>query len=174
MAVFNVARAGRNQEGYMEQLINNMYHHPMQIFQQGYGVYDLSAEGIIYSFNAVRSEYCKVNLIKVHSLEITLKSNVEREMVIAIADRLGRVLYNKGFQSFVCAIIVPKGYTISAAVNAVSYRNGQLFYDNNTFLGQVYRSILEIVPVDMRMDISDNSFFDPEVMDGNYVHGVCI
>ena len=173
MATFNIARAGRNRKGYMEALIRNMYQHSQIVFRQGYGVGDTSAENIIYSFNAVRELYCKVNLIEVYSLEIILESE-EREEVLMISDRLGRVLFDMGFQSFVCAVSEEDRYVIVVAINAVSYINGGLFYDNNACLCLVYQSILEIIPINMKMCISENTFFDPKVMDGNYIHGTCI
>lgn len=172
MAVFNIPRAGRNRQGYMEKLINNMCSHTDPVFKCGYGICWTSVESIVSSFNMTRNAYCKVNLLKVHSIEIILESYTTKETVILIADRLGCVLYGMGFQSFICAVVDQDGYRIVAAINAVSYVNGSLFYDNNASLGFIYLELLKVLPQEMRLEISDNSFFDPEVMDGNYVHGV--
>ena len=172
MAVFNIPRAKRNEDGYMERLIGNMYKSSNLIFKKGYGICYVSPETIINSFNSIRNLYCKINLLKVHCMELFIEPEIDRSVVIMIADRFGRILYDLGFQSFICVVDEGDRYVIAVAVNSVSFQEGRLFYDNNAHYGIIYQSLCEIIPLKLRLEISDNSFFDPEKRKGNYVHGV--
>ena len=61
MAVFKTSRAGRNQDGYMESLIGNMYNNENVFYKNGCGVCGFGPEDIANCFNAIRKIFCKIN-----------------------------------------------------------------------------------------------------------------
>lgn len=172
MAIFNVPRAGRRQSNYMERLIGNMYDDTRSFFKQGYGICDLSSSAIICSFYSVRNTYYKVNPIKIHYMELFVEYEVKKPDVLTVADCMGRFLFECGYQAFVSVIDIGNQYLIAVVVNAVSYRDGSVFYDNNTCYLELYQVICRILPYGCNVKCTENTFFDSDKREGNYVHGV--
>ena len=73
MAVFNTSRAGRNQDGYMESLIGNMYNNEKVFYKNGCGICGFGPEDIVNCFNAIRKIFYKINQIRVHYIEIAVE-----------------------------------------------------------------------------------------------------
>lgn len=64
-----------------------------------------------------------------------------------------------------------KEYVIVIALNAVSFMNGRLFRDNNACYYELYQIIKEKFETSVQRDVTENTFFDPQIGEGNYVHG---
>lgn len=171
MPVFNVPRAGRKQDGYMETLLTNMYEEETAIYRMGYGVCGVNPELIISSFYSVQNTFCKVNPIKVHYMEIYIEKEFGIETTLNIADLFGRYVYSQGFQCYTSTIDSDNYYLIVVAVNAVSYVNGKAFHDNNMQYVQICNFLKSIMPAEWEFEVENNTFFNPEDGTGNYVHG---
>ena len=171
MAVFNTIRAGRKKEGYMENLIHNMYTDERVLFRQGYGVLDETEEKVVYSFYSVRNAYYKINQIKVHYMEIYVEYEFKLVDVVELAKNLAYCLYKYGFQTLVACIDTGNGYMIAVAVNAVSYVDGRLFHDNNAQYWAIYQYLRSCAPIGLSLTASENTFFPPRMENNNYVHG---
>lgn len=174
MAIFNVVRANRNKEGYMEKLIENMHTHEDATFRQGYGVVTFNVETIVNSFKATKNIYVKLTNINVHYMELIVEPEVALKDVVAFADWFGDFLYKNGFQTYVSLIRTEKESVIALAVNAVSYIDGHLFYDNNKCYAELYGILCKMLPREWNLTMSDSTYFDPEIKGGNYVHGLCV
>lgn len=172
MARFNVPRASRNQEGYTEKLVFHMHSDQRVVFKQGYGVYDINPEMIVDSFQAVRNTYCKINLVKVHYMELFIEREAGLAVAVELADWFGRFLYGNGFQAFVSVMDMESEYAVAVALNAVSYVDGHLFHDNNACYNEIFQHLCRRLQVDWELDVTVNTFFDPKRPEGNYVHGV--
>ena len=171
MAIFNVPRAGRKNADYAEKLLGNMFMDERQIFKQGFGVCLDNPECILHSFESVRNTYCKINPVKVHYMEIYIAYEQGKIALSIISNEVGRYLYEKGFQSFISVTDTGSAYLIAIAVNAVSFITGELFKDNNAHYQEIFKYLRGMVPVKWDLQASDNTFFDPDRRDGNYVHG---
>jgi len=172
MAVFNVPRAGRNIDGYMEKLILNMYQDTNSIFKRGYGLNCFSPEMILYSFNAVRAVYCKSNSVKLHYMEFFIEKEEWQEVVINFADWFGSFLFANGFQSYISLSYINDMYVVAVVANSVSYINGRVFYDNNACYAELLKIVSEKMPKEWNLSYTDNTFFNPENPEGNYRHGL--
>ena len=171
MAVFNVPRAGRQNENYTENLIENMFYDERCEFKQGFGVCDSSPEMMVHSFEAIRQTYCKINMLKTHYFELFIEYEIGLCAVKMIAEMIGRGLYNSGFQSFVTAIDTGDRYLISVALNAVSFKDGELFHDNNACYLEIYQFLCNLLPGGICIGVTENTFFNPGKREGNYCHG---
>ncbi|MBQ3545382.1 MAG: hypothetical protein IJA34_10425 [Lachnospiraceae bacterium] len=171
MAVFNVPRAGRQDENYTKNLIENMFYDERCEYKQGFGICCSSAEMIVYSFEAIRQTYCKINTVKIHYFELFIEYEIGLTSVKKMAEMIGRELYNYGFQSFVTAIDTGDRYLISVALNAVSFKDGELFHDNNACYLEIYQFLCNLLPGGICIEVTENTFFSPERRDGNYCHG---
>lgn len=171
MAIFNVPRAGRKNADYAEKLVRNMFMDERKIFNLGFGVASDSPELIIDSFESVRNTYCKVNPIKVHYMEIYIAYEQGKIALPIISNEVAKYLYDKGFQSYISVTDTGSAYLIAIAVNAVSFKTGELFKDNNAHYQEIFKYLRGMVPVKWDLQASDNTFFDPERRDGNYMHG---
>lgn len=171
MPVLNTPRAGRNQEGYLETLIMNMYSDPRVIYKNGYGVCCVSPEAIVNAFNAVRNVWGVVNDIKVHYVEVLVEFSYGAEETIRLAEKVISYLGVNGFQSFYSFSKMEDGYLIAIAINSTSYLNGSIFHDNNKHYAEIYMMVSQAVPNQCGLDVSEAMFFDPKVGKGNYVHG---
>ena len=174
MARFNVPRAGRNQKEYEIKLITSMLNDERYVFRMGYGVFDMDTRTIINSFESVRSTYYKINQIKVHCIEIYIELNTKLSFVVEMADWLGRFLFGNGFQSYITVIRTENEYIIILALNAVSFKTGRLFRDNNACYYELYQIIRKKFETSLQIDVTENTFFDPEKPEGNYAHGTII
>ncbi len=171
MPILNTPRAGRNMEGYMENLIENMYTNENAIYRQGYGVCAISPEAVIDSYHYVRNTYGKNNSVKVHYIEIYMEKEFGIEATLGIADIFGRYLYGQGFQVFISTLRLENYYLITVAVNAVSYIDGRAFHDNNMQYANIYYFLKTNMQCDWEITVEDNIFFNPKRRNGNYVHG---
>ena len=171
MAIFNVPRAGRKNENYTENLIQNMFYDDNCVFKQGFGVIDNSAEEVIYSFDFVRNSVGKNNVLKTHYFELFIEYEIGMCTAMMIAEKIGRELYNAGFQCFVTVTDLGDRYLIAVAVNSVSFKNGYLFQDNNDCYANVFQFVSSLLPDCIDIQVSENTFFDPAKQDGNYCHG---
>ena len=172
MPIINTPRAGRNQEGYMEGFIQNMFNDPRVFYKNGFGVCGTSPEEVIQFFNSVRNAHGIINDIKVHYLEIEMEMEVGIERTIRLAERVCGYLMENGFQSFYSVARLDECYLIGIAINAVSYLDGRLFHDNNTHYADIYNMANETVPEKWNLEVSEAVFFDPRKGTGNYVHGI--
>lgn len=174
MAVFNIVRAGRKNDGYMEKLIHNMYADERVVSRQGYGILDKTEDMAIHSFNYVRNTYCKINSIKVHYMEIYVEYEFGMMAAQMMADKMGRYMYENGFQALVACLDTGNEYMVAVAVNAVSYIDGSLFHDNNAQYMKIYKNLSSIMPFGCKLTASENSFFCVHTGENQYQHGVLI
>ena len=172
MAIFNVVRAGRKNDGYMEALIENMYKDKRVVYRNGFGVCDDSPELIVCTFDAVRNAYCKVNAIKVHCFEVFIEPEMGMSTISMVADNIGRYLFAKGFQSFIVIIDMGDMFGIVVTVNAVSFHDGSLFHDNNAHYLEIYQYLTKGASVPCKVFATNHSFFAPTLDGENYVHGM--
>lgn len=171
MPIFSVARAGRRQEGYLENLITSMYSEETAIYRMGYGVCGIDADMIINSFYSVQNTFGKNKPIKVHYMEIYIEKEFGIETTLRIADLFGRYICGQGFQCYTSTLDSNEYYLIVVAVNAVSYMNGRAFHDNNLQYVNICDFLKSIMPEDWQTEIADNTFFNLEDGTNNYVHG---
>ena len=172
MPIFNVVRARRNREGYMENLISNMYTEESVIYRMGYGICAVNADTIISSFYYTRNTFCSNNSIKVHQMEIYIEKEFGIEETIRIADAFGSYILGLGFQVFTSTLDSDNYYLITIAVNAISFMNGKAFHDNNMQYVNICNYLKSIVPYDWEFEVTDNTFFNPEDGSNNYIHGI--
>lgn len=171
MPIFNTPRARRNQEGYMENLIERMYIDERTLDKQGYGVCDLSPEIIAVTFDNVRNGFGKDNKVKVHYLEIYVELEFGDEKAMEISRFVGDYFYAQGFLTFINTMEMNNHYLIAIALNAVSYKTGQCFQDNNAQYVNLYQILKQVFPADWKLGVDNCVFFDPKHGKGNYVHG---
>ena len=62
MAILNTPRAGRDHDGYMENLIYNMYNDENVFYKSGCGICGLGPQDIVNCFNAIRKIFAKINI----------------------------------------------------------------------------------------------------------------
>ena len=174
MAVLRVARAGRHLDGYVDTLIEKMFLDERKFFIRGYGIVDSTPAMVANSLNSVRQTWRKNNKIKVHYMELHIEYEAGKEIVLMVADIMGRFFYTQGFQSLITAIDGGNEYMIVIAVNATAFLGDYSFHDNNS----TYQQILEFLRVHTlltwRVAVSQNTLFDPAIRDGNYIHGIYV
>ena len=171
MVVFNVPRAGRYESNYTKKLVHNMFHANYVLLRLGFGVCSDDVENIVASFAAIHNLYSKINLIKTHYFELFVDYETNKETVFKVAELIGRMLYNNGFQNFITVADTGDEYLIAVAFNAVSYQNGRLFHDNNACYYEILKFISGLFSKKTKISITENTFFDPKERDGNYCHG---
>ena len=171
MVVFNVPRAGRQNEDYTKNLIENMYDDENCIYKRGFGVCGNSPKMIVHSFESVRRTYCKVNAIKTHYFELYVEYEIGLTAVEIVAEMIGKGLYNAGFQSFVTISDTGDFFLVAVALNSTSFNRKGLFHDNNTCYTEVYNYICTLFPERIQVGVTENAFFDPSKREGNYCHG---
>ena len=171
MAVFNTSRAGRNQDGYMESLIGNMYNNEKVFYKNGCGICGFGPEDIVNCFNAIRKIFYKINQIRVHYIEIAVEKEHDVKKVVQLADRVSHQLWNYGYQTFYCVAEFDDCYLIAVAINSTSFVNGISFHDNNKHYVYIYNMIKREMPVDWKLEVEEKIFFNPNDGTGNYTHG---
>jgi len=174
MTFFNIPRAARNQSYYPERLIGHMYNDPRSIFRKGFGVLEKNPEDICNTLKLVRNAYDKINPTEVHYMEVIWEKESGKDIVINFARQVGDFLYFNGFISYICVIEVKNTYVVGIALNSVSYIDGHLFKDNNASNYELFSILCGMLPENTQMIATENTFFDPEKREGNYVHGVFI
>jgi hypothetical protein len=174
MVVFNVPRAGRYESSYTRKLIHNMFHANYVLFRMGFGICCDDVEEIVNSFAAMHCVYSKINLIKTHYFEIFIDYDIQKETVFKVAQMVGRMIYDNGFQNFVTVVDTGDNYLIAVALNAVSYQTGTLFHDNNACYFGIFNFIKGLFSKSIEVSFTENTFFDPDKREGNYCHGAYI
>ena len=172
MAKFNVIRAGRKQDGYMDKLIKNMFLDSRAFLKRGYGICADSPDIILCGFNSVRAPLNKPSLIKCHYLELSIGYDEGKDAALMTADILGRFLLGIGFQSYISAIDSGTGYLIAVVINAVSFSEPQMFHDNNYQYLMILDYLNRTTPLKWSPLSANATFFDPKVGEGNYEHGL--
>lgn len=171
MAIFNVPRAGRQNENYTENLIKNMFYDKRCEYKKGFGVCYSSPEMIVHSFESIRRTYCKINTVKTHCFELFIEYEIGLCAVLMVAEKIGQGLYDFGFQSFVTVIDTGDYFLISVAFNSVSYSKGVLFHDNNACYVEIYQFLRSVLPKKIYIGVTENTFFTSNKSDGHYQHG---
>lgn len=171
MPIFNTPRAGRNQKGYMETLIEKMCVDERVLDKQGYGVVDVSPGVITATFDNVRNGFGKDNKVKVHYLEIYVELEFGIDKAMEISRFIGDYFYDQGFLAFINTMVLNNYYLIAVAINAVSYKTGQCFADNNAQYANLYKVLKRVFPADWKLDVENCVFFNPKDGKGNYIHG---
>lgn len=174
MPIFNTPRAGRNQEEYLELLVERMFSDERRVFKQGYGVVDINSAVVVASFNSIRNTYCSGIHIQVHYIEIFIEKEFGIEETIRVMHCMGDYFLGQGFMTFASIIKKENFYVITFAVNSVSHLNGKAFLDNNAHYSYIYGMLKRIFPADWKLSATDSVFFNPEEGNGNYVHGELI
>ena len=171
MAVLNIPRAGRDKEGYMEELITNMYTHANVIYKNGCGICGLGPGDIVNCFNAVRKIHCKINPVKVHYIEVTVEKGHGSEATVRMADCIAMQVWNYGYQTFYCVAELKDYYLIAVAINSTSFVNGAAFHDNNMHYVYIRNMIRNQMPTDWKLEVASPTLFNPSDGTGNYTHG---
>ena len=171
MAIFNTPRARRNQDGYMETLISNMYTDENVIYKNGYGVCGFGPEDIVNCFNAVRRNFCKINSVRVHFIEVVVEKEHDEEEIIKVADMVACQIWNLGYQVFYCVAELDDCYLIAVAINSTSFVTGFAFKDNNMHYVYIYNMIKAQMPADWELEVAENVVFNPNDGTGNFTHG---
>ena len=171
MAILNTPRAGRDQDGYMENLIYNMYNDENVFYKNGCGICGIGPQDIVNCFNAVRNIFAKINPVRVHYIELAIEKDHEEEEVVRLADRVACQLWNHGYQSFYCVAELDDFYLISVAINSTSFVDGTAFKDNNMHYVYIRNMIKAEMPDNWELEVAEKMLFDPSDGTGNYTHG---
>lgn len=173
MAVFSIVRAGRQDAGYMENLITNVWNAAYSvIYRKGYGILTSAPEDVIEGFRMVHNAYQRLLKVRVHHMELIMKEETSSADVCCCADRMGRYFYDCGYQAFITVMEYHGGYLVEIIVNAASYTGGKSFHDNNANYMGVLDYLKSITPYYWEVSAADNVFFHPQAADGNYERGV--
>ncbi len=131
-------------------------------------------EEIVNSFVAMHRVYSKINLIKTHYFEVFIDYDIQKETVFKVAQMVGRMIYDNGFQNFVTVVDTGDNYLVAVALNAVSYQAGTLFHDNNACYFGIFKFIKGLFSKSIEIGLTENTFFNPDKREGNYCHGMYI
>lgn len=174
MTLFNIPRVARNQSNYPDRLIMNMYNDSRCVFRKGFGVLDKTPKDICNTLKFVRSAYDKITPIQVYYMEVIWEKESEEDTVVKFASQVGEFLYFNGFVCYICVIEVKNTYVVGIALNSVSYIDGHLFKDNNASNYELFSILCGMLPENTQMTATENTFFDPQIGEGNYVHGIFV
>ena len=174
MPIFNTPRAGKNQDGYMEKLIEKMFSDERALDKHGYGVCDTSPEVISATFNSVYSAYGKNNQIRAHYLEIYVELEFGKEKALEIARFIGNYFCDHGFLAYANTMVLQNHYLIAVAINAVSHITGKCFADNNAQYVHLFDALQTVFPADWKLDVDPCVFFNSKEGSQNYIHGKLI
>lgn len=173
MPIFNTPRENRTQKDYMEQLVNRVWNTPLPVlYKAGYGVIMNTAESVLDSFCMVQNANQKLIKVKVHCMEMFVEPDKQPETVVYLADCMGKYFFACGFQNFITVMQLKEGYLIECIVNAVSYRDGAVFHDNNRCYQSVLNHLRTLMPENWRLKVADSVLFAPEELKRNYTEGI--
>lgn len=142
-----------------------------KVYQRGFGLLDYSVECCIACMEAVRNCFGRIGKVRVHYMELFVEPEHEMLSVIALADNVGRWFFENGYQCLVTVADSGKGYLVAIALNAVSYRDGSMFWDNNACYQRVVEYLRYHSGFPWALNITMNTYFDTELGYKNYQHG---
>ena len=120
-----------------ESVVNNMlltvWSTPA-IYKYAFLCNDILGEALVRSFQATRDCFCKLNLVKMHCIEIRFEPDDSELIANNVVQFIGQIFYSD-FPMYV--VLYPNPLRALFLINSLSI-HGQSFHDNNT----TYRELI--------------------------------
>ncbi|MBE5879074.1 MAG: hypothetical protein E7288_03745 [Lachnospiraceae bacterium] len=159
MAVIRVIRNKRQRQGYMKKLINDVWNRPDTICRWGGYLDDSGA--IISSFEMVQRAYGSL-AIPVHCFQLIFEPGTNIQMAQTFVGTVVQYL-NSEYQTIAVLDHNNDGLLEATFVlNAVSYKNGSVFHDNNHTYLQLQKTLESLSGQKWVFEAGDSVFFTNE------------
>lgn len=170
MATLIVYRNSYQQSKRWEEIIMRVWNQNDIMYRIWYGCNTLSAESIVNSFEIIHRVYQKGSLIKVHCCSIVFDYLTNKEDVKAVMMDIMN-WFSPSFQIIGVMTKRKDGkYEATFIINAVSYRNGHMFHDNNTSYIHLKTYLEDLFQTKMSFCLSDQTLFSDDSHVGNYTN----
>ena len=156
MAVIRVIRNKRQRKGYMKDLINSVWNRPDTICR--WGGYLEDAGAIISAFEMVQRAYGSLT-IPVHCFQLVLEPGTNIQMAQGFVSTVVQFL-NSEYQTVAALDYNSEGLLEATFVlNAVSYKNGSVFHDNNHSYFQLQKNLENLSGQKWIFEAGESVFF---------------
>ncbi len=156
MAVIRVIRNKRQRKGYMKDLINSVWNRPDTICRWG-GYLD-DAGAIISAFEMVQRAYGSL-AIPVHCFQLVLEPGTNIQMAQEFVSTVVQFLTSE-YQTVAALDYNNEGLLEATFVlNAVSYKNGSVFHDNNHTYFQLQKTLENLSGQKWIFEAGESVFF---------------
>ena len=168
MPTLVVNRNTYQQSKRWEEIIKSIWNQDEVSCRMYYGCNPYQAEAIVTSFRMVHGAYQTRSLIRIHCFSIifdylTMEEDA-KEVMVAIMN------YFSPFFQNIC--VLKKGesgrYEATFVVNAVSYRDGRKFHDNNKAYIYLKNHLERFLKSRISIRISDQTLFSDDSHSRNY------
>lgn len=104
-------------------------------------------------------------------MELVIEKNYSKDEIVNLAETIGKWFWNSGYQCLISVASTENGYYMAIVINAVSYRDGSMFWDNNACYQRVVEYLRYHSGFPWALNITMNTYFDTELGYKNYQHG---
>lgn len=169
MAILNVYRNSYQQSRRWEDIIRKVWNDEAAINRLYCKCNPYNADTIIHSFKMIHSSYSNFNSILVHCFSIDFESVSNMETMVRIINEV-LMLYGESFQ--IIAVLSKKDdrYVAAFVLNAVSYKTGRKFHDNNRAYIELMNHLKNLFQLEIRCSIAEPVLFTDGPAAGNYTN----
>ncbi|MGN1193480.1 MAG: hypothetical protein ACI4S0_12505 [Dorea sp.] len=159
MAVFKVMRNHRQDADFMKNTIQSLWNNPCTIAKFSPNVLGTSSESICNLFSMTQSAWGKYPLVKIHCFMLDFGEIRDEAKITGLIYRV--LQYFMAEYQIICTLYTNRqgNYEAAFIINAVSYRTGRCFHDNNQTYHDLLPQLRDMSQIDWRITADDGLFF---------------
>lgn len=165
MAIFKVIRNRRQDTDFMKNTIQSFWENPRTIAKFSPNVLGTSSESICNLFSMTQSAWGKIPLVKIHCFILDFCEVRDETKIMGLISSV--LQYFATDYQIISTLYrnIQGNYEAAFIINAVSYKTGRCFHDNNQMYQNLLPQLRDMSQIDWNITADDSLFFKN---DGNH------